>query len=113
MQSVQSLLLRQREIRVLNLFAYTGVASLLAAKAGAEVTHLDASKRAVGWANTKAAGTGCVVALNHSAARAAQSSGSGTLTFNNCSIYSNCNRIAQREILTVLCQYRLIVSPER
>src|SRR5262245_31172244 len=42
--------LRQPEIRVLNLFAYTGVASLLAAKAGAEVTHLDASKRAVGWA---------------------------------------------------------------
>jgi len=36
--------------RLLNLFAYTGVASLLAAKAGAEVVHLDASKRAVGWA---------------------------------------------------------------
>jgi 23S rRNA (cytosine1962-C5)-methyltransferase len=36
--------------RLLNLFAYTGVASLLAAKAGAEVTHLDASRRAVGWA---------------------------------------------------------------
>ena len=42
--------LQQPEIRVLNLFAYTGVASLVAAKAGAEVTHLDASKRAVGWA---------------------------------------------------------------
>jgi 23S rRNA (cytosine1962-C5)-methyltransferase len=41
---------RERPIRVLNLFAYTGVASLLAAKAGAEVTHLDASKRAVAWA---------------------------------------------------------------
>jgi 23S rRNA (cytosine1962-C5)-methyltransferase len=36
--------------RVLNLFAYTGVASLLAAKAGAEVTHVDASKKAVAWA---------------------------------------------------------------
>lgn len=36
--------------RVLNLFAYTGAASLIAAKAGAEVTHLDASKRAIGWA---------------------------------------------------------------
>ena len=47
--------------------------------------------RAVGWANTKAASTGCVVALNHTASRAAQSSGSGTLTFNNCSIYSNSN----------------------
>jgi 23S rRNA (cytosine1962-C5)-methyltransferase len=36
--------------RVLNLFAYTGVASLLAAHAGAEVTHVDASKRAIAWA---------------------------------------------------------------
>ena len=36
--------------RVLNLFAYTGAASLIAAKAGAEVTHVDASKKAVAWA---------------------------------------------------------------
>lgn len=36
--------------RVLNLFAYTGAASLIAAKAGADVTHLDASKKAIGWA---------------------------------------------------------------
>jgi 23S rRNA (cytosine1962-C5)-methyltransferase len=36
--------------RVLNLFAYTGTASLLAAKAGAEVTHVDASKKAIAWA---------------------------------------------------------------
>ena len=36
--------------RVLNLFAYTGAASLLAAKAGAEVVHVDASKKAIGWA---------------------------------------------------------------
>lgn len=36
--------------RVLNLFAYTGAASLLAARAGAEVTHVDASKKAVQWA---------------------------------------------------------------
>ncbi len=36
--------------RVLNLFGYTGAASLLAAKAGAEVTHVDASKKAIGWA---------------------------------------------------------------
>jgi 23S rRNA (cytosine1962-C5)-methyltransferase len=35
--------------RVLNLFGYTGAASLLAAKAGAEVTHVDASKKAVQW----------------------------------------------------------------
>jgi len=36
--------------RVLNLFGYTGVASLVAARAGAEVTHVDASKKAIGWA---------------------------------------------------------------
>jgi 23S rRNA (cytosine1962-C5)-methyltransferase len=35
--------------RVLNLFGYTGAASLLAAAAGAEVTHVDASKKAIGW----------------------------------------------------------------
>ncbi len=35
--------------RVLNLFGYTGAASLLAAAAGADVTHLDASKKAIGW----------------------------------------------------------------
>lgn len=36
--------------RVLNLFGYTGAASLIAAAAGAEVTHVDASKKAVTWA---------------------------------------------------------------
>ena len=36
--------------RVLNLFAYTGAATLLAAHAGAEVTHVDASKKAIAWA---------------------------------------------------------------
>jgi len=35
---------------VLNLFAYTGAASLIAARAGAEVTHVDASKKAIQWA---------------------------------------------------------------
>lgn len=39
-----------RPVRVLNLFGYTGVASLVAAAAGAEVTHVDASKKAIGWA---------------------------------------------------------------
>jgi 23S rRNA (cytosine1962-C5)-methyltransferase len=36
--------------RVLNLFAYTGAASLIAARAGADVTHVDASKKAIQWA---------------------------------------------------------------
>ena len=39
-----------RPLKILNLFGYTGVASLVAAKAGAEVTHIDASKKAIGWA---------------------------------------------------------------
>jgi 23S rRNA (cytosine1962-C5)-methyltransferase len=40
--------------RILNLFGYTGVASLVAARAGAAVTHLDASKKAVAWARENA-----------------------------------------------------------
>lgn len=40
----------KRPISVLNLFAYTGIASLVAAKAGAHVTHLDASKPSIAWA---------------------------------------------------------------
>jgi 23S rRNA (cytosine1962-C5)-methyltransferase len=39
-----------RPVKVLNLFGYTGLASLVAARAGAEVTHVDASKKAIGWA---------------------------------------------------------------
>jgi 23S rRNA (cytosine1962-C5)-methyltransferase len=35
---------------LLNLFGYTGLASLIAAEAGAEVTHVDASKKAIAWA---------------------------------------------------------------
>src|SRR3989344_8336746 len=40
----------QRPIKFLNLFGYTGVASLFALRAGAEVTHLDASKQTLNWA---------------------------------------------------------------
>jgi 23S rRNA (cytosine1962-C5)-methyltransferase len=40
--------------RVLNLFGYTGVASLVCADAGAAVTHVDASKKAIGWARENA-----------------------------------------------------------
>ncbi len=38
------------EAEVLNLFGYTGLASLVCAKAGAKVTHVDASKKAIGFA---------------------------------------------------------------
>lgn len=39
-----------RPLHVLNLFGYTGLATLAAAQAGARVTHVDASRRAVSWA---------------------------------------------------------------
>jgi len=39
-----------RPVKVLNLFGYTGLASLVAAEAGAQVTHVDASKKSVAWA---------------------------------------------------------------
>jgi 23S rRNA (cytosine1962-C5)-methyltransferase len=44
--------------RILNLFGYTGVASLVCAAAGAAVTHVDASKKAIGWARDNAALSG-------------------------------------------------------
>jgi 23S rRNA (cytosine1962-C5)-methyltransferase len=47
-----------REIRVLNLFAYTGGATLAAAAAGAAVTHVDASKGMVNWAKENAKSSG-------------------------------------------------------
>ena len=47
-----------RPIKVLNLFAYTGGATLAAAKAGASVTHVDASKGMVGWAKENAKSSG-------------------------------------------------------
>lgn len=43
-----------RKVRVLNLFAYTGGATVSAAKAGAAVTHVDASKGMVTWARENA-----------------------------------------------------------
>lgn len=43
---------------VLNLFGYTGGATLAAAKAGAKVTHVDASKTAVAWARENAEHSG-------------------------------------------------------
>ena len=47
-----------REIKVLNLFAYTGGATLAAAKAGAKVTHVDASKGMVTWGKENAVASG-------------------------------------------------------
>ena len=47
-----------RPMRILNLFGYTGLASLVPAAAGAEVTHIDASKKAIGWARENQALSG-------------------------------------------------------
>lgn len=47
-----------RPIKVLNLFAYTGGATLAAAQAGASVTHVDASKGMVAWAKENAKSSG-------------------------------------------------------
>lgn len=47
-----------RPVKVLNLFAYTGGATLAAAAAGASVVHVDASKGMVGWARENAAASG-------------------------------------------------------
>lgn len=47
-----------RPVKVLNLFAYTGGATLSAAAAGASVTHVDASKGMVSWAKENAVASG-------------------------------------------------------
>ena len=47
-----------RPIKVLNLFAYTGGATLAAAAAGASVTHVDASKGIVAWGKDNAVASG-------------------------------------------------------
>ena len=48
----------RRSVKVLNLFAYTGGATLAAAAAGASVTHVDASRGMVSWARENAAISG-------------------------------------------------------
>ncbi|MBR6238301.1 MAG: class I SAM-dependent methyltransferase [Lachnospiraceae bacterium] len=47
-----------RQVKVLNLFAYMGGATLAALSAGAAVTHVDASKGMVGWAKENAVSSG-------------------------------------------------------
>ncbi len=54
----ESITKRGGGVKVLNLFGYTGGYTLAAAKAGAEVTHVDASKTAVAWARENAALSG-------------------------------------------------------
>ena len=47
--------LNGRAVEVLNLFAYTGLTTLAAARDGASVTHVDASRPAVAWGRRNAA----------------------------------------------------------
>lgn len=47
-----------KQPNILNLFGYTGLASLAAASAGAHVTHVDASKKSVAWARENQALSG-------------------------------------------------------
>lgn len=56
----RSLLQKQTDepLRMLNLFGYTGVASILAAQEGWQVTHLDASRASVDWAAENASRSG-------------------------------------------------------
>ena len=49
-----------RQIKVLNLFAYTGGATLACAAAGAHVTHVDASKGIIAWAKENATSSGLI-----------------------------------------------------
>lgn len=57
-QKMSEALSKVSKTKVLNLFAYTGIASITCAQAGAEVTHVDASKTSVAWAaeNAKISG---------------------------------------------------------
>lgn len=55
---LQAKLAHRPGAKVLNLFGYTGVATLVAAAAGAQVTHVDASKPALAWARHNQARSG-------------------------------------------------------
>ncbi len=57
-QKISAAVAAKRSVKVLNLFAYTGGATLACAAAGASVTHVDASKGMVGWAKENARSSG-------------------------------------------------------
>jgi 23S rRNA (cytosine1962-C5)-methyltransferase len=56
--AIERAVVRGRKPRLLNLFGYTGLASLVAAAAGAEVTHVDASRKSIAWARENQAESG-------------------------------------------------------
>ncbi|MCX7728852.1 MAG: oxidoreductase, partial [Bacteroidia bacterium] len=51
---IHSFLSKTKDAQMLNLFAYTGAASIAGALAGAKVTHVDSIKQVVSWANENA-----------------------------------------------------------
>jgi 23S rRNA (cytosine1962-C5)-methyltransferase len=57
-EAIDAMIRAGREPAVLNLFGYTGLASLACARAGAAVTHVDASKKAIGYARENQAAAG-------------------------------------------------------
>ena len=57
-QLIDARVKKGKEVKVLNLFAYTGGATLAAAAAGAHVTHVDAAKGMVAWAKENAISSG-------------------------------------------------------
>ena len=57
-ETIKSEVSSGHEIKALNMFAYTGGATLAAAMAGAKVTHVDASKGMTGWAKENAKSSG-------------------------------------------------------
>lgn len=58
MQRIEEAIKEGREPKILNLFGYTGAATLACMKAGAHVTHVDASKGMVQWAKENAVASG-------------------------------------------------------
>ena len=57
-EKIRKAIAEGRPVKVLNLFAYTGGATLAALNAGAHVTHVDASKGMVNWAKENAKSSG-------------------------------------------------------
>jgi 23S rRNA (cytosine1962-C5)-methyltransferase len=55
---VEKVLKRLEQVNILNLFGYTGLATLAVAAAGAKVTHVDASKKSIAWARQNQALSG-------------------------------------------------------
>lgn len=57
-ETARDLIAQVTQAQVLNLFGYTGAASLILAAAGARVTHVDASRKAIAWGRQNQAASG-------------------------------------------------------